>query len=78
MQITPQFEHPVLCQSIWTLPLSESFKFVMALQGFETLSDVLKNTTWQNERLPGFNIQLVHEYVCFLESNGLGPMVDCY
>jgi hypothetical protein len=58
------------------LSLSSEFKQAARLQGYQSLNDLLKIRTADLEKKPGFNILLIHEYVNFMESKGLGSLID--
>lgn len=68
-------EH-LLEQPIPTLGLSAEFNGITEILGFHTLDDLLRLHTREVVRLPGFNVNLIHEYVSFLEERDLGHLVD--
>lgn len=70
------YKEPILNQPIAELELSEEFKGITEILGFYTLGDVAKWHTRDLNVLPGFSVQLIHEYVTFLEERGLGTYVD--
>ena len=67
---------PILNQPIQNLGMSEEFCGVTEILGLYTLGDVANRHTRDLAKLPGFSIQLIHEYVSFLEERGLGHYVD--
>jgi hypothetical protein len=71
-----QHQEPILNQPIQALGMSEEFCGVMEILGFYTLGDIAKRHTRELAKLPGFSVQLIHEYVSFLEDKGLGHYVD--
>lgn len=56
--------------------MSLEFKEASRLSGYKTLRDLAAIRTADLEKKPGFNILLVHEYVSFMESAGLGALID--
>ncbi|MEJ2880414.1 hypothetical protein [Pedobacter sp. GR22-6] len=58
------------------LKLSGELKRAANAAGIKTLRQLCQHRTDQVQSWPGFNIQLVHEYVNYLEQNGLGNHVD--
>ncbi|NRF37576.1 DNA-directed RNA polymerase subunit alpha C-terminal domain-containing protein [Pedobacter foliorum] len=73
-----QGETNVLNCHIQQLKLSTELKRAANGAGIKTMQQLLKYSTAEVERWPGFNIQLVHEYVNFLEGNGMGSLIDSY
>lgn len=66
----------ILKRPIEELAMSLEFKKAAAEMGYKILNDVINIRTAELERKPGFNILLVHEYVNFMESAGLGALID--
>lgn len=66
----------ILNQPIESLALSQEFKGIAEINGMHTLAEVLKLYTRDLQRLPGFTIPLIHEYVSFIEKQGLGHYID--
>jgi len=66
----------VLTEKIANLSLSLEFKQAAKMQGYESLNDLVDIRTADLEKKPGFNILLIHEYVNFMESAGLGRLID--
>lgn len=58
------------------LDMSSEFKQAAAKSGYTALQDMVNIRTADLEKKPGFNILLVHEYVSFMESVGLGALID--
>nr|WP_157247088.1 hypothetical protein [Pedobacter panaciterrae] len=71
-----QGEINVLNCPIQQLELSTELKRAANANGIKTMQQILRYSTAEVERWPGFNIQLVHEYVVLLEMKGLGALVD--
>lgn len=71
-----QVEINVLNCQIQQLELSAELKRAANANGIKTMQQLLRYRTQEVERWPGFNIQLVHEYVNFLEMKGMGVLVD--
>ncbi|WP_029279475.1 hypothetical protein [Pedobacter borealis] len=57
-------------------PLSTEFKTVTETLGFHTFSELLQHRTIKLQILPGFDQQLIYEYVDFLENNQMGHLID--
>jgi len=74
--MTIQGEINVLNCQIQQLELSAELKRAANANGIKTMQQLLRHKTQEVERWPGFNIQLVHEYVTFLEIKGMGSLVD--
>jgi hypothetical protein len=70
------FQEVILNQSIAQLDFSNEFKITAETLGFYALSDLLQYRTHELEGLPGFTILLIHEYVSFVEQQGLGCYID--
>ncbi|MCY1501768.1 hypothetical protein D9M68_358510 [compost metagenome] len=70
------YSETILNRPIGELKFTTQFKTVTKTNGLETLSDVLQFRTVELEELPDFNILLLHEYVHFMEENGLGHYID--
>jgi hypothetical protein len=66
----------VLNEMITNLDMSLEFKRAAADLGYSTLQDIVNIRTVDLEKKPGFDILLVHEYVSFMESAGLGALID--
>jgi len=66
----------ILNQPIQQLNFSKEFKSITEIIGFNTLSDLLQHSTTELEGLPDFTILLIHEYVSFMEEQGLGQYID--
>lgn len=60
------------------LALSTECKRALHANQIKCMKQLVNYTTYEVERWPGFNIQLVHEYVSLLESKGLGKLIDSY
>lgn len=75
-EMNAQEKSQFLCIPIQQLELSAELKRAANANGIKTLQQILRYSTSEVERWPGFNIQLVHEYVSFLEMKGLGVLVD--
>ena len=67
-----------LSRKIEDLEMSKELKDAATALGFFELKDLVKIRTRELEAKPGFNILLVHEYVQFMEAEGLGELVDTY
>jgi hypothetical protein len=70
------YKEPILNRPILELELTSTFKTVTETLGFQTLSDLLQHHTSQLEDLPDFTILLIHEYITFIEKQGLGHYID--
>ncbi|ATP56255.1 hypothetical protein CPT03_07115 [Pedobacter ginsengisoli] len=66
----------ILEEAIADLDLSLEFKDAAEKLGYKKLKDIVSIRTAALEKKPGFNILLVHEYVSFMESAGLGALID--
>jgi DNA-directed RNA polymerase alpha subunit len=77
-EMKAQEKDQILCRPIWQLELSAALKRAASANRIHTMQQLLKYRTDEVQRWPGFNIQLVHEYVSLLESKGLGRLIDCY
>lgn len=71
-----KFKETILNQPIEQLDFSKAFKTAMETLAFHTVSDLLQNPTKDLEDLPGFSILFMHEYVSFMEQQGLGHYID--
>lgn len=60
------------------LELSNELKRAMNSNQIKTMREILHYTTQEVEHWPGFHIQLVHEYINYLEQAGLGEWIDRY
>jgi hypothetical protein len=69
-------QNRILHQPIETLDFSKEFKAVTEILGMHTLNQLLDLHTRELMKLPGFTIGLLHEYVSFMESKGLGQYID--
>lgn len=65
-----------LSKQIAKLEFSKAFQAAAQLNGLSILKDLAESRTKDLEQMPGFNIQLVHEYVNYMEENGMGRLVD--
>lgn len=70
------YTESILNQPIDSLALSEEFKGIAEINGMYTLAEVLQRHTRKLQTLPGFTIILIHEYVSYLEKQGLGHYID--
>lgn len=71
-------ENQILDTPITKLELSTACKRAMNANQIKTMKQIVSYRTDEVEKWPGFNIQLVHEYISLLESKGLGRLIDCY
>lgn len=71
-----QDENNILDCPIQQLELSTGLKRAANANCITTMRQLLKYRSYHVERWPAFNIQLVHEYVNFLEYKGLGRLID--
>lgn len=67
---------PMLNQMIADLDMSLEFKQAARKAGYQILRDMVNIRTADLKKKPGFDILLVHEYVSFMESKGLGALID--
>lgn len=65
-----------LTQPIADSPLSPEFKLQAELFGFHTFGDMIHRRSNDLLKLPGFNKQLLYEYVSFIEKQGYGQYID--
>ena len=76
--MTAHEENQFLESGINALQLSLQCKRALHANQIKSMKQLIKHPTYEVERWPGFNIQLVHEYISLLESKGLGQLIDRY
>jgi hypothetical protein len=67
---------PLLNEPIEKLELSEEFRLVAEILGFQTLAELLRYRMADLLALPGFDYRLWNEYVAFLEMHRVGHYLD--
>lgn len=76
--MTRHEENEFLESKINAIELSVECKRALHANQIKSMKQLVKYPTYEVERWPGFNIQLVHEYISLLESKGLGRLIDSY
>lgn len=66
----------ILSQPLVSLELSKEFKVMAQINHFRTLAEIVELPIDVLQKMPQFSYRIMAEYISFLESKGLGELLE--